>query len=103
VITGANAGLGYETALNLASRGASVIMVCRSAEKGAQARKAIIASTGNQEVHVWQVDLASQQQIRDLGARMQSHNHAIDVLINNAGLVRSQFAARVGAHRGAHR
>jgi NAD(P)-dependent dehydrogenase (short-subunit alcohol dehydrogenase family) len=92
VITGANAGLGYETALNLASRGASVIMVCRSAEKGAQARQAIIASTGNQEVHVRQVDLASQQQIRDLGARMQSNNHAIDVLINNAGLVRSQWS-----------
>ncbi len=92
VITGANAGLGYQTALNLASRGATVILVCRSAEKAAQARQDIIDSTGNKKVYFELADLASQRQIRDLGARLQSKNKAIDVLINNAGLVRSQMS-----------
>lgn len=92
VITGANAGLGYQTALNLASRGATVIMVCRSVEKGEHARQVIIESTGNPEVHVEQTDLASQQQIRDLGDRLQGNYQVIDVLLNNAGLVRSQWS-----------
>lgn len=92
VITGANAGLGYETALNLASRGATVILVCRSAEKARQARQTIIESTGNSKVHVEVADLASQQQIQDLGARLQSNDQPIDVLINNAGLVRSHWS-----------
>jgi len=92
IITGANAGLGYETALNLASRGATVILVCRAAEKAELARQNIIDSTGNKGVHFEIADLASQRQIRDLGARLQSKNKAIDVLINNAGLVRSQMS-----------
>ena len=91
VITGANSGLGYQTALGLASTGATVILVCRTAEKAEQARQEIIDSTGNNGVYFELADLASQRQIRDLGARLRSKYKTVDVLINNAGLVRSHM------------
>ena len=92
VITGANGGLGYETALNLASKEATVILVCRSEEKAGQACQDIINRTGNKGVYFELADLASQSQILDLGARLRSRYQAIDVLINNAGLIRSQMS-----------
>jgi NAD(P)-dependent dehydrogenase (short-subunit alcohol dehydrogenase family) len=90
VVTGANAGLGYETALELARQDAAVIMVCRSEGKAAIACKKIRDATGNKNVRVELADLSSQSQIRDLGDRLQRTGHPIDVLVNNAGLVLSE-------------
>ena len=90
VVTGANAGLGYETTLDLARKGAEVIMVCRSAEKAEKARQEIVKATGNLNIHVELADLSSQNQIRKLGGRLRSKDRPIDVLVNNAGLVLSE-------------
>jgi NAD(P)-dependent dehydrogenase (short-subunit alcohol dehydrogenase family) len=64
LITGANAGIGFAAAQRLAQAGATVIMACRSLERGEEARKKIIHNTGGGAIHLLQVDLASQPSIR---------------------------------------
>lgn len=69
VITGANTGIGKETALDLAKRGAKVYMACRDKNKGEEARLEIIQQTGNQNVFYLKLDLSSLQSVRDFAAR----------------------------------
>ncbi len=68
LVTGANAGIGYATALGLANLGATVLMVARSWERGEEARAAIREASGNPEVALFVADLASQGAIRQLAA-----------------------------------
>ncbi len=91
IVTGANAGIGRVTALELAKMGARVVMVCRDKERGAAAQKDIIAQTGNTKVDLLLADLSSQQSIRQLAATIQQKYNRLDVLVNNAG---AMFASR---------
>jgi NAD(P)-dependent dehydrogenase (short-subunit alcohol dehydrogenase family) len=84
IVTGANAGIGYRTALAFAQQGHTVVMLCRNAERGAVARQQIINATGNQNVDLIVVDMASQQSIRDGVAAFLSRHSSLDVLVNNA-------------------
>ena len=52
LVTGANQGLGFETSRQLAKRGATLYMVCRSRERGEAAAEAIVSETGNKDVHL---------------------------------------------------
>lgn len=85
VITGANTGIGKETALDLASRGARVILACRDVDKAEQAASQIRASTGNGNVLVEKLDLASLKSVREFAQRINSQEKRLDILINNAG------------------
>ena len=85
VITGANSGIGKATAVQLAQKGAHVVMVCRSQEKGEAALQEIITATGNKKVDLLLCDLAAQESIKQLGENIRQHYDKIDVLINNAG------------------
>lgn len=85
MVTGANAGIGRYTALALAQMGATVVMVCRSSQRGKAARDAISAKSGNPNVTLLVADLSSQQDIRDLASRFQEQYDRLDVLVNNAG------------------
>lgn len=85
IVTGANAGIGKMTAKGLAEKGATVLLVCRTAEKAEAARKDIVAATGNDRLHTYMCDLSSQAQLRTLAAQLQADHAHIDVLINNAG------------------
>jgi NAD(P)-dependent dehydrogenase (short-subunit alcohol dehydrogenase family) len=85
LVTGANSGLGKATALGLARLGATVVMVCRSQERGAAARDQIIAASGNQAVDLLLADLSSQQAVRRLAAEFTAKYTRLDLLINNAG------------------
>ncbi|CAN5284726.1 SDR family oxidoreductase [soil metagenome] len=89
-ITGASSGLGYETALALARRGATVAMLCRSEERGEQARAAITAKTGNADLHVVHCDHANLDTVRSAAAELLARFDALHVLVNNAGLMLSQ-------------
>ena len=82
VITGANTGLGLETARALAARGAHVVLAVRNADKGAQAAAAI---TG--DVSVQELDLTSLEAIRTAADALKSRFDRIDLLINNAGVM----------------
>lgn len=84
MVTGANSGIGYKTALRLAKDGHKVVMVCRSQERGETAQKNIIHETGDTEVQLILVDLSSQQSIREGVTKFLDDNSQLDVLINNA-------------------
>ncbi|MCH7939152.1 MAG: SDR family NAD(P)-dependent oxidoreductase, partial [Candidatus Marinimicrobia bacterium] len=86
LVTGANTGIGKETARELAARGAQVLMVCRNREKGEAALGDIVETTGNENVVLLLADLASLEQVRSLGAQVNRDYPRLDVLINNAGL-----------------
>lgn len=91
LVTGANSGLGRAVAGALAEQGATVLMVCRDATRGEDARHAIMAATGNPQVQLFVADLASQAAIRGLAARVRERFDRLHLLINNAG---TAFPAR---------
>lgn len=85
LVTGANSGIGKATALALAQRGATVVMVCRDRARGEQARSEITTTSRNNAIDLLQADLSSQQSIRQLVETFQQHYTYLHVLINNAG------------------
>lgn len=85
VVTGANSGIGRETAVGLARLGATVVMVCRNAARGEAAQRAIIAQSHNRDVHLLLGDLSNQAQIRNVAAEIKRRFPRLDVLVNNAG------------------
>ncbi len=87
LVTGANSGIGYVTALDFASNGATVGLVCRNAEKAEKARQTIIAKTNNTNVEVFLCDFSVQSQIHEVAKQIASRYDCIDVLVNNAGFI----------------
>jgi NAD(P)-dependent dehydrogenase (short-subunit alcohol dehydrogenase family) len=85
IVTGANSGIGKETALGLAQMGARVVMVCRNAEKGKAALEDIRLESGSSQVDLLIADMSSQASIRALAEQIQQKYPRIDVLVNNAG------------------
>jgi NAD(P)-dependent dehydrogenase (short-subunit alcohol dehydrogenase family) len=86
LITGANSGIGKETALALAKMRATVVMVCRSKDKGEAARREIARSAGNDSVDLLLCDLSSLADVRGLAAEVRNRYGRLHVLVNNAGL-----------------
>lgn len=87
VITGGNTGIGKEVAMDLASRGGRVIIACRDTVKGAAAQKEIVEISGNQNVFLKKLDLASMKSIRNFADEVLSEEPKIDILICNAGVM----------------
>ncbi len=85
VITGANSGIGKETAKALAEVGAHIVMVCRNREKAESAREEIIRFSGNKKIDLFIADLSSLDDIRQLAEELKTHYDHIDVIIHNAG------------------
>ena len=86
IVTGANSGIGLETARALAQQQARVVMVCRNQQKGEAAQLDIQQSTGNREVHLYLADLSSQASIRSFAGTFKQQFKTLDVLVNNAGV-----------------
>jgi NAD(P)-dependent dehydrogenase (short-subunit alcohol dehydrogenase family) len=84
LVTGANSGLGLETARELARKGARVVMGVRSTEKGEAAAADIRADIGDAELEVARLDLADLGSVREFAA---AHPHPLDLLVNNAGIM----------------
>ena len=84
VVTGANSGLGYYTALELARHGARVVMAVRSAEKGEAAAAEIRAEAPDAQVEVARLDLADLASVR---AFADAQREPLDLLVNNAGIM----------------
>lgn len=87
LITGANSGIGFETARVLAKHGAQVMLACRSPERGQAAKEQISAETKNENVSFLRLDLADLKQVRECAAGLVETGDPIDVLVNNAGLM----------------
>ena len=89
IVTGGNAGIGKETAIDMAKRGAKVIIACRSMDKGNDAIKDIKSESGNQNIYLKQLDLGSLKSIRSFAEDIKSSEPRLDILINNAGVMAS--------------
>ncbi|XP_010884226.2 retinol dehydrogenase 12-like isoform X1 [Esox lucius] len=87
VITGANTGIGKETALDLAKRGARVIMACRDMEKAEGALKEVIDGSGNQNVVIKKLDLSDTKSVREFAETINKEEPRLNILINNAGVM----------------
>jgi len=87
MVTGATAGIGEVTAMELARRGARVVLVSRYTEKCAAAAERISIETGNQGVGYFAADLSSQAEIRQLVDKFNQKYNRLDVLVNNVGAV----------------
>ena len=98
LITGANNGIGRETALGLARMGATVIMVSRDAAKGEAALAEVRQQSGNDRVTLLIADLASLKSVRQLAEDFRGQHQELHVLINNAGALNSQRALSVDGY-----
>jgi NAD(P)-dependent dehydrogenase (short-subunit alcohol dehydrogenase family) len=87
IITGATSGVGLHTAIELAARGARLVLIGRNPARGAEAITAIKRRAPQAEIDVRYADLARLDQVRELGAALNAALPRIDVLINNAGAV----------------
>jgi NAD(P)-dependent dehydrogenase (short-subunit alcohol dehydrogenase family) len=85
MVTGATAGIGLETAKQLAQMGATVIIVGRNADKCARTVAQIRQATGNAQVESMVADLSALKQIRALAQQFKNQYQRLDVLVNNAG------------------
>jgi NAD(P)-dependent dehydrogenase (short-subunit alcohol dehydrogenase family) len=91
LITGANSGIGFVTAMELAKEGARILMVCRDATRGTEARAAVAEAASGEAPELLLADMSSLQAIRALADDLRRRFSNIDVLINNAG---GMFAER---------
>ncbi|MEZ4589935.1 MAG: SDR family NAD(P)-dependent oxidoreductase [Chloroflexota bacterium] len=87
LVTGANAGLGKVTALELAKMGATVIMVARSEARGQAALAEVQQASGSRQVHLMLADLSSLAATRQLAEQFQAQYNRLDILVNNAGAI----------------
>ncbi|HXL93676.1 MAG TPA: oxidoreductase [Streptosporangiaceae bacterium] len=86
VITGANTGIGFETARVLAGHGARVVLACRSVER-ARAAAARIAASAVAAPEILELDLASLSSVRRAAEQLRELHPVIDLLVNNAGVM----------------
>lgn len=84
VVTGANSGLGLQTVIGLARRGASVVLACRSEERGTAALQRARAETGSRNLELRILDLANLASVREFCTNWTG---ALDLLVNNAGVM----------------
>ncbi|XP_064072092.1 retinol dehydrogenase 11-like [Vanessa tameamea] len=90
IITGANSGIGYHAALEIAAKGGRVILACRNEDKGLAARDRIITATGNSNVVYKHLDLSALDSVRRFANDVIATEDRLDVLINNAGMYGSR-------------
>ncbi|WP_326821629.1 oxidoreductase [Streptosporangium sp. NBC_01756] len=90
VVTGANSGIGYITARELARRGAHVVLACRSPERGQDALDRLLTETPGARAELRRLDLASLDSVREFAAAW-SHDR-LDLLVNNAGVAMVPFS-----------
>jgi NAD(P)-dependent dehydrogenase (short-subunit alcohol dehydrogenase family) len=86
-ITGANSGVGFHAALELARAGATVILACRDQTKAEAARQRIIAEVPTAQLEIAQLDLANLASVRAAAQSFLATNRRLDLLINNAGVM----------------
>lgn len=87
MVTGANSGMGLATSIGLARAGLHVVMVCRSETRGKEALAKVLENAGNGSAELMLCDLGSLADIRRFAAEFNAREEALDVLVNNAGVV----------------
>jgi len=91
LITGANTGIGRETARALAAKGAIVYLGCRDQKRGKEAEEAIRKETGSNEIHFLELDLGSLDSVRKAASTYIEKKIPLHILINNAGVMATPY------------
>jgi NAD(P)-dependent dehydrogenase (short-subunit alcohol dehydrogenase family) len=87
LVTGANSGIGYETARALAHKGASVVLACRSMQRGNRAAERVRAEQPFGQVEVMALDLSDLESVRAFAAEFRQKYDVLHILVNNAGVM----------------
>lgn len=87
IVTGANSGIGFETARVLASKGATTVMACRNLQKAGPKADEILAAHPDANVEVMELDLADLESVRRFAESFRAKHSRLDLLINNAGIM----------------
>jgi NAD(P)-dependent dehydrogenase (short-subunit alcohol dehydrogenase family) len=95
IVTGANSGIGWDTARALAQKGATVIMACRNAQKANPAAERINALKPTGKIVVMPLDLGDLDSVRAFAAEFRAHYTRLDLLINNAGVMMPPYGKTV--------
>lgn len=99
LVTGASGGIGLITARELARRGARVVLVCRNAERGEQARDAIRQAIGpDTQLDLLLCDLSLLANVRTLAQEVTSRFERLDILVNNAGIMPGPLTITAEGH-----
>jgi len=109
VVTGANSGLGFVTARELARHGAQVVLACRNEEKGTEALAQLRAQVPTADVQLGSLDLGDLGSVRAFAERFTSEHAGLDLLVNNAGIMAvpraktaDGFEAQIGTNHLGH-
>ncbi|PLX16536.1 MAG: short-chain dehydrogenase [Salinivirgaceae bacterium] len=92
IVTGANIGLGYETALALSKTGMKVVMACRNMQKAEKAKEEILQKVPKADLEIIQLNLSSLKSVREFAETYISKYDHLDLLINNAGIMVPPFS-----------
>ncbi len=92
IITGANIGLGFETALALTGKGCSVVLACRNTEKAEAAKAQILKQHKSAKVECMKLDLSSLKSVHAFAAAYAKKHKKLDLLINNAGIMMPPYS-----------
>ena len=87
IVTGANTGIGFETARMLALKGAEVTLACRNLDKGRVALERILTESAGAAVSLEQLDLSDLRNVEAFAARFKDQHDRLDLLILNAGVM----------------
>ncbi|MFC0504588.1 SDR family oxidoreductase [Micromonospora costi] len=87
VVTGANSGIGRETAHRLATAGVEVVLAVRDTRKGHTAAAGIRSTTPDARLHVEELDLSRLASVTDFARRLTARGRPVDLLVNNAGVM----------------
>ena len=91
VVTGANSGLGFETAKELARKKCEVVMACRDHDKASEARNKIEKELRDPDLRIIELDLADLNSINDFARRFREKYDRLDLMVNNAGVMHLPF------------
>lgn len=92
IVTGANVGLGLETARGLASTGCEVVLACRNEAKAEAAKAGILAKLPDAKIACMQLDLSSLKSVRSFTTKFKRRRRKLDLLINNAGIMMPPYS-----------
>lgn len=98
VVTGANSGIGYEAAVALARKDATVIMTARTSEKGEAAANTLRSTVHNTDVEVMLLDLADLSSVQRFADSFKQKYQRLDILCNNAGVMAIPFQKSVDGY-----